>query len=199
MFNSANCLGYGQLDIAYAFVRDEGTETEFEMGVHPATYGTEYYGLHRGNLPPISDDIPVDDLYGGVEDRLIAAIDGAGNTDAVLMTLDDDADEVERLSRREELILRQHELNMIARGDAFAAKKGLQPSRDLSGPTVVHISITAVEEAESSPRGIGVRKDRDMNGSSVAKERVAPRSWKNQTKAPSQPKQFIRLDASTRR
>jgi len=201
MFNSANCLDYGQLDVAHAFLRDEGTESEVGMGVHPATYGTDYYGLHRAALPAITDDIPTDELFGGVEDRLIAEIDAKRREGIIVVAMDEDLssddgiDDDDSLSRRDELMLRQHELNMLARGDAYAAKRG-ETVPHTTAPAI-RVDTPTVRAAERSPRHIGVRKERDLNVSQTdVKERKTPRSWKHQE--PATPKQFLRLSAANR-
>lgn len=46
-----------------------------DLGVHPATYGTEHYGTHRAAMPHLSDreDVP----FWDIEDRMIANIDAS--------------------------------------------------------------------------------------------------------------------------
>lgn len=66
------------LMIADAWFRDNGAESEIDMGVHQATYGTMHFGVNRTALPILSDreELP----FWNVEDRMVALLDNGTDT-----------------------------------------------------------------------------------------------------------------------
>lgn len=69
------------LMIADAWFRDNGTESEIDMGIHQATYGTTHFGVHRTALPILSDreELP----FWDVEDRMIMLLDDGSDADGL--------------------------------------------------------------------------------------------------------------------
>lgn len=165
-------LGYADLDIAYAFIRD--CEAEGNEGVCPETYGTRpESGVTRAQLP-----IQHRDRGYLTEDEIIDMIDSraaAGRNDRPVDEDDEEEDSLEFEAEYDETAIDNDPPAVAARA---------------ADPTVPSPGIVSLMEGQ--PSRIGSRRELYRLGIDLFEKRMrlpSNRSWKDSTR---QRKQFLR-------